>query len=287
MTNDFISKDLLADVVHDLKSPLSAVRGYIDLVQQSGPLTDDQERYCDRAFMGLDRMEALIVSILDIVRLEDDVALDFKDCHLDSIITSTVDLVSNLAGKREIVIDIQIEDDLALIRGDKQLLGRAFNNLLTNAIKYNCDGGEIFVTVANQPDFLRVDVRDTGVGIPEQDQEQVFDRFFRASNSAQTRASGSGLGLAIVKAIIQKHGGYIWLQSVEGEGTTFSFTLPRKDKLNGNPDHQQEYVPDIGEGLDSRYLSYDELSIEEADDVDDNTQEARGSSEIDSSNDVV
>lgn len=287
MTDDFISKDLLADVVHDLKSPLSAVRGYIDLVQQTGPLTEDQEKYCDRAMMGLDRMEVLINSILDIVRLENGGTLAFADCRLDAIIRNGVELVSHLAQKRGISFHVQIEDGLALIEGDQQLLGRAMNNLLTNAVKYNCDGGEIIITAANQPDFLRVDVRDTGVGIPEQDQPYVFDRFYRASNSAQSMANGSGLGLAIVKAIVQKHGGYIWLQSDLGEGTTFSFTLPRKDKRQQHMENPAEQLPIMGEGSDAHYMAYDEHSIEEVDDVDDNTQESRGSSEIDSSSDVV
>ena len=285
--NDLFDLDLVTVVAHDLKSPISAVRGNIELIAQAGSLNESQKHFYDRAMDGLERMETLVASLLEFAALEKDGDLDFSDCDLGMITRGSLDLVESLAEKRQISIVTEIDDDVDMISGDRRLLGQVLSNLLTNAIKYNHEGGRIWVTVANQPDFVRVDVQDNGVGIPEKDQPLVFDRFFRAANSAQTHSAGSGLGLAIVKAIVQKHQGYIWLKSRVGEGSTFSFTMPRKNRMTDSDDRIDEAVAHVGEGNDFRQRSYDEGSIEESDDIDDNTQESRDSNEIDSSNDVV
>ncbi len=232
-------------------------------------------------------MENLITALLDMAQLEKGESLEFADCNLGLIALSAADLVESLAEQREITLDIRVDEDLGMVSGDRRMLGQVMNNLLTNAIKYNREGGAISVSVTNQPDFVRVDISDNGVGIPESDQPFVFDQFFRAGNSAQTRASGSGLGLAIVKTIIQRHRGYIWVKSVEGQGSVFSFTIPRKNQLSEGTDVMAVGASTSSEGNDTRHSSYDEASIEEVDVIDDNTQESRGSKEIDSSSDVV
>jgi two-component system phosphate regulon sensor histidine kinase PhoR len=285
--DDVLGSDLLAVVAHELKSPISAVRGYIELVGQAGELNDMQLRYCGRAMAGLERMEEMIASMLEMARLEKGARLEFADCDLGAIMRSAVDLVENIAQKRGITVHLSIEDELGIVSGDRRLLAQVMSNLLTNAVKYNQENGTIWVTVSNQPEFVQVDVRDNGVGIPEEDLPHVFDPFFRAGNSAQTRASGSGLGLAIVRSVIHKHQGYIWVRSAEGEGSTFSFTLPRKDRRREGLDVIGEAEQSSGEGSDVRQRGDYEVSIEEADDVDDNMQESRGQKEIDSSSDVV
>ena len=285
--DDVFGSDLVAVVAHELKSPISAVRGYIELVGQAGELSEIQLRYCDRAMAGLERMEELIASLLEMSRLEKAAKLDFADCDLGALMRSAVDLVENIAQKRGVTIHLATDNELRVVSGDKRLLAQVMTNLLTNAIKYNQENGTIWVEVSNQPEFVQVNVSDNGVGIPEEDQPHVFEAFFRAGNSAQTRASGSGLGLAIVRTVIHKHQGYIWVRSVEGEGSTFSFTIPRKDRRREGDDVIGEAEHTSGEGSDSRQRGDYELSIEEADDVDDNTQESRGQKEIDSSSDVV
>ena len=287
MTQDDLSaEDLLAIAAHDLKSPIGAVRGYIELVQQLGELNDRQVHFCGRALAGLERMEGLILSLLDLSRLGSEFRLDLLDCDLGKLAANSLDLIEAEAQERDIAITVQVDDNLGLVQGDPRLLGQVLVNLLTNAIKYNRDGGTIGVTVSNQPEFVRVDVQDNGVGIPEVDQPQVFDRFFRAQNSARTKATGNGLGLSIVKMIVEKHQGYIWFNSVEGEGSTFSFTLPRKGHWHDGGDTDAEADWDAGEGNDSHRQTYHELSIEDHDDVDDNTQEASGSADTDSASDV-
>jgi two-component system phosphate regulon sensor histidine kinase PhoR len=285
--DDVFGSDLLAVAAHEMKAPISAVRGYIELVEQVGELNDMQLRYCNRALDALERMEEMIASMLEMARLEKGGKLEFADCDLGAIMRSAVDLVEPAAQRRGVAVNLTVDDDLGLVSGDRRLLGQVVSNLLTNAVKYNQENGTIWVTVSNQPEFVQVDVRDNGLGIPDKDQPYVFDAFFRAGNSAKTRASGSGLGLAIVRAVIHRHQGYIWLKSAEGQGSTFSFTIPRKDRRREGIDLISEAESSSGEGSDLRHRGEYEPSIEEADDVDDNTQESRGHKEIDSSSDVV
>jgi two-component system phosphate regulon sensor histidine kinase PhoR len=285
--DDVFSSDLLAVAAHELKAPINAVMGYLELVEQAGEMNEMQLRYCGRAMMALERMEEMITAMLEMSRLEKGASLVVDDCDLGVIVRSAVDLVEPVAQRRGVTFYVQADDDLGIVSGDRRLLGQVMSNLLTNAVKYNQENGTVWVTVTNQPEFVQVDVRDNGLGIPEKDQPHVFDVFFRAANSAQARASGSGLGLAIVRTVIHRHQGYIWLKSVEGEGSLFSFTIPRKDRRREGIDLVGEAERSSGEGSDLRQRGDYEMSIEEADDVDDNTQESRGQKEIDSSSDVV
>ncbi len=287
MTQDELSaEDLLAIAAHDLKSPIGAVRGYIELVQQLGELNERQAHFCGRALTGLARMENLIYSLLDLSRLGTDFQLDLVDCDLGTIAMSSLDVIEQQAEEHGVSIQLQVDENLAMVRGDIRLLGQVMVNLFTNAVKYNNEGGSVRVRVKNQPDFVRVDVQDDGLGIPEVDQPHVFDRFFRAQNSARTKATGSGLGLAIVKIIIDKHQGYIWFDSTEGQGSTFSITLPRQERLRDGIDEVIGVEWNAGEGNEVHRDSYHEHSIEDHDDVDDNTQEASGTTDTDSESDV-
>ncbi len=184
-------------------------------------------------------------------------------------------------------MEAEIEAQEAVVFGDKRLLGQVISNLLTNAIKYNRDQGRVLVKLQVQPDLVRVDVQDTGFGIPEEDQPHIFERFYRASNPATRQTSGSGLGLTIVKSIIERHSGYLWFESVENEGSRFSFTLPRTRQLSEGADRVVNEGAENGEGRDLRQPLPPEMSIEDHDDVDDNTQEATPLSDTDSSSDEL
>jgi signal transduction histidine kinase len=123
-----------------------------------------------------------------------------------------------------VTLHVAIDDGPLTVRGDEARLQQVFNNLIENAIKYNQTGGEVRVSLRLQGGQIRFDVKDTGMGIPEVDLPRVFDRFYRARNSARKR--GSGLGLAIVRIIVERHGGEVWAVSTPGQGSTFSVTLP-------------------------------------------------------------
>lgn len=278
----FDDQDLLAIVAHDLKTPITAVRGYIELIERTGELNDKQKHFCERALMGLDRMENLITSVLDFARLEGDVEMHFTECDLRQIIENAADLLEQSALRREIVLRIDITPKLGHVTGDPQWLGEVMNNLLSNAIKYNRQGGEVSVKVALQPGFVRVSVRDTGEGISLEDQKRVFDRFFR-TRSAKGQAEGSGLGLTIVRAVIEKHGGQTWVESAPGEGSTFNFTLPRR----GRTPRQQTTGENQSDSASRDRHLHSETTIEASDAVDDDSQEAHGASFMDSASELV
>ncbi len=287
MTNDDLPFDLLRVVAHEMKTPLNAIQGFIELIEMGGPLTERQKHFCDRALVGLDRMDHLISALLDMAKLEGDLTLNFADCDLRSLIQITIDLVENLAARRGVRIYVDVAPDVEWVSGDPQWLGQVISNLLSNAIKYNRDDGEVWITVVNDPDFISISVRDTGYGISPDEQERVFNWFFRSRTVDKSKIEGTGLGLAITKSIVQKHHGHIWLESTLDVGSTFTFTLPRRRRMTEGYQREFETAGSAGEGADGERISMPEISIEESDAIDDNLQEASDAAEADSSDDVV
>ncbi|MBC7871556.1 MAG: HAMP domain-containing histidine kinase [Chitinophagaceae bacterium] len=228
MTDQDFDAELINIVAHDLKTPVSAAKGFIDLVQQLGPLNERQLHFSQRALAALDRMEQLIGDLLDFARLEGGVTLKASNCDVSALISDAVDLMEDVAGRRGIKIHIEGVTQKAVVKGDSRLLGQVINNLISNAIKYNRENGRVEIILDRNEDKLRVDIRDTGIGIPPEDIPRVFERFFRSQLGTEAKIEGTGLGLAITRSILQMHGGQIWVESLVGEGSTFSFTLPAK-----------------------------------------------------------
>jgi len=221
-------KDLISVVAHDLRSPISAMRGFLDLVENLGELNDQQGRYIERAFMALNRMEGLISTMLKFAEVGTLQDLNITDVDLRLLVDDTVLMLTDIAAARQITLHVTSTAGKSTVPADADLIAQVIQNLLGNAIKYNKDGGEVSVKITRQGPVMRVDVRDTGIGISEEDLPNIFDEFFRVSRGRNEDASvrGSGLGLAIVKVIIDMHDGDIWVDSTLGEGSTFSFTLP-------------------------------------------------------------
>jgi signal transduction histidine kinase len=243
-TDDF---DLLHNFAHDLKTPLGAVKSYIELIEASGELNDRQEHFAHRALAGVDRMSRIIATLLDFARMENDIQLDIKTCDLLEVIEETTNLLESTAKEKQLDMTIQIHPDAQFVQADSQLLAHAFSNLISNAIKYNHIGGKIYISSEELGDFILTKIRDTGLGIPQDQQKRVFERFFRVTEKEHQKIEGTGLGLAIVKTIIERHGGFITVESELGKGTTFSFTLPRV--TSSSSDHDRE-IPD---DLDDRF----------------------------------
>jgi two-component system, OmpR family, phosphate regulon sensor histidine kinase PhoR len=228
MTDQDFDAELINIVAHDLKTPVSAAKGFIDLVQQLGPLNERQLHFSERALAALDRMEQLIGDLLDYARLEGGVTLKASDCDVSALISDAVDLMEDVAARRGIKINVEGVTQKAIVKGDSRLLGQVINNLISNAIKYNRENGQVEVIIHHYKDHIRVDIRDAGIGIPPEDIPHVFERFFRSQLATEAKIDGTGLGLAITRSILQMHGGQIWVESVVGEGSMFSFTLPAK-----------------------------------------------------------
>jgi signal transduction histidine kinase len=277
----------LNTVAHDLKTPINSVRGCVQIIPQLGPLTERQEHFVERAMAGLDRMEHLVSRLLDISWVDSDVQLELTDVDLSRLIHDAVDPLQMTAAQRQIQIDLDLDPQLNTFRGDARRMGQVFDNLVSNAIKYNREGGRVLVRAAYEGDAVLVSVSDTGIGIATEEQQRVFDRFFRSRQSVALKIEGSGLGLAITRSIVQKHGGHIWVESSAGEGTTFSFMLPLAVAHRDGDDGSGEANQEAGEGNERWDTRRAELASEERDVVDDDMQETREYTQVDTSSDDV
>lgn len=272
----------LNTVAHDLKTPINSVRGCIEMVRQLGPLNEKQDHFAGRALAGLQRMEHLVARLLDISWVDADASLELSRVSFETMVAETVDMLREVANQRGISVLTEVDPRIGFITADARRLGQVLDNLLSNAIKYNKQDGSVKLTAIYEYDLLRVSVQDTGIGISEQDQPRIFERFFRSRQGVALKIEGSGLGLAITRAIIQKHGGNIWFETALGEGTTFTFTLPLRVNIGEGDDSADDSSQDLGEGRDGNYAHRANLASEATDSVDDNIQERRDHTDSDS-----
>jgi signal transduction histidine kinase len=269
------NSEWLNTVAHDLKTPINSVRGCIELVKQLGPLNERQEHFASRAMAGLQRMEHLVSRLLDISWVDAEVDLDLTTVSLQSAVDEAVNLLDEMISQRNISLEIQVDPHIEMIVVDSRRLAQVLDNLISNAIKYNRDDGKVMVKALQEGREIRFSVQDTGIGISEEDQPRIFERFFRSRHGVALKIEGSGLGLAITKAIVQRHGGRIWFESKPDEGTIFYFTLPQQAEIGDGDDASDESSQDLGENPEGYGTNRTELAIEESDSVDDNVQEKR------------
>lgn len=263
LMSDNQKRDLLSDATHQLKTPLTAVKAYVDLLQLDEEVAKKHGRLLDNTMHAIHRMESIINDILDFARLEAGIAILKRQCDLRRIIDNELRLLENLAIESSVYMHVSIQDGADSVLGDESLLSQAFNNLIENAIKYNKEGGHVWITLRRQGEHVRIDIKDTGIGIPQEDIDHIFERFFRSKNSSKKR--GSGLGLAISKLIVERHDGEIWASSIMNEGSTFSFVLPAM-RTQGHRRHVDELGSgESNDGLDDRLQDSDDVPDEEND----------------------
>lgn len=234
--------EILDNFAHDLTTPLAAVRSYIELIAVSGPLNEQQAHFCKRAEQGIERMQHIIDELLDFSRMERSADLHLQVCDLYRMTESIVGIMESAASEKHVKVHVDIPATEQFVYADTRLLEHALTNVVANAVKYNRQKGEVFIVAQDAGTMVRVDVRDTGIGIPREDQSRVWERFYRVQRRNHNEVEGTGLGLAIVKGVIEKHGGQIRLQSQEGVGTTLTFTLPRP---SSSPEYDREPPDDI------------------------------------------
>jgi two-component system phosphate regulon sensor histidine kinase PhoR len=164
---------------------------------------------------------------LDLSRIEQAAAPMRRDeVLLPPLVAATLHRLRTFAERQAVILVELVPDDLPPVRGDEERLDQLLMNLLHNAIKFSPQGGSVTITTDEQPDSVVVHVTDRGIGIPRQDQDRVFERFYKVDRARQRGLGGTGLGLAISRHIAEAHGGRIWLESTEGQGSTFSFSIP-------------------------------------------------------------
>lgn len=224
-----VRQDFVANVSHELRTPVATIKGYAETLID-GALDDKAhaQKFLNIILTDADRLARIIDDLLDLSRVESGrLELTCKRCPLRPLTNMVVTSLASTLEKEGIRLDNQIPDDCPAIKVDEILIGQVFQNLIENAIKYNKRGGVVTLVAKDSGAFVEVDVRDTGIGIPEDDIPRIFERFYRVDKAHSRQLGGTGLGLAIVKHIIQAHGGDIHLTSALGVGTTFCFTLPK------------------------------------------------------------
>ncbi len=223
---DRIKTDFVNTVSHDLRSPLTAVYGFIGLIDRVGPVNQQQAEFVRHIQVSLQNITSLINDLLDLGRIEAGNDLLFGDVKLKDILDGVVDSLEYQWSEKMQEVVVSAPDDLPIILGNSLHLQRMVTNLVENAIKFTQLAGRIDIRCKPDAGQLILEVADNGPGIPLEDQPHVFEKFYRSSNVNET-TQGTGLGLSIVKSIVEKHHGRIWLES-SPQGTTFTVILPIK-----------------------------------------------------------
>ena len=221
--------EFISIAAHQLRTPLSAIKWAIKMVLDGdvGKLNKEQEKILFKGYISNERIIRLINDMLDVSRIEEEkFNYEFKKDNFLKVLAIAVKHIEVLAKRKKIELKINHPRKLPLINMDQEKMLIAMKNLLENAVEYTLPGGKIKITVKREIKFIRFKIQDSGVGIPKQDQEKLFSKFFRASNVIRMQTDGSGLGLFIVKNVIQNHNGKISFSSEEGKGTEFIFTIP-------------------------------------------------------------
>ncbi|MBI3159718.1 MAG: GAF domain-containing protein [Chloroflexi bacterium] len=220
---DRLKSDFVNTVSHDLRSPLTAILGYVELVGRVGPVNEQQAEFIQRAIASVKNITELITDLLHLGRVE--LGLDeFETVALLPIIRGTLEGFQPLAHEKSQSLKLDILGNLPVVEGNPVRLRQVLDNLVGNAIKYTPAGGTVDIRAEVQEGQVILRVSDTGVGIPPEEQSRVFERFYRATNVPR-ETPGTGLGLAITKQIVENHGGRIWVESAS-TGTTFTVVLP-------------------------------------------------------------
>ncbi len=226
---DRVKSEFLATVSHDLRTPLTTIRGYVDLLEKVGPLNEQQREFVEKVRRSIAHVAAIIGDLLELGRIEADYDLEMEPLHLESLIDAVVDGFRSIAAEKKLTLHWEPKP-LPLIRGNPRRLRQAVENLLSNAVKYNREGGWIAVRADQRDGYIIVQVADSGIGISPDDLPHIFERFYRGKGPGVEEIEGTGLGLAIVKSVVEKHGGRIWVDSQPGKGSVFTFLLPTMEE---------------------------------------------------------
>lgn len=228
--------------VHELRSPISLLRGYIEVFEDelASKLDTDQKLFMNKMSASAGQLSTFVNNILNVARIENDqlkVHLA-EDTIYDALNSSKEDFMLR-AEVRNRKLSYKLADGIPSVGLDRVGIYEVMSNLVDNAIKYSKDGGEIVINAdSSETGGVTVSITDSGIGIPESSMENLFERFYRSHHS-RDKVSGTGLGLFLSKTIIEAHGGKVWVKSIEGEGSTFGFDLPTYESIKQEADDEQ------------------------------------------------
>jgi len=222
----FMQSDLIAEIVHELRTPLAALTAASHLLQRTELPEDQRTKLSQTILHEVQRLNDLTTDFLELSRLESGrVHFKREPVHLGGLAQESLEVVRAQAESKEIELETEFDPSLAPVHGDRKILKQLLLNLLTNAIKYSQPGGVVTVSLRSEGDEVLMEVRDTGRGISPEDQERLFQRFYRAVDG-EDDVQGTGLGLVIAKRIAESHEGSISVESALGKGATFTVRLP-------------------------------------------------------------
>lgn len=224
---DRAKSDFVTTISHDLRSPLTTILGYVELLGRVGPLNDQQTKFIENILFSVRSITAMLTDLLELSRIEAGYDSSREPVQMDIIARYAIETHRRLLEEKKQQLEIDIPTALAPVEGNPIRLKQLVSNLLENAIKYTPPNGAIAVRLFEDNGFIVLQVSDTGIGIPTEDQPYIWDKFYRSAEAVEG-FPGTGLGLSIVKSIVDAHGGRIWTDSVPNEGSTFTVMLPAK-----------------------------------------------------------
>ena len=216
--NDRMRSEFTANVSHELKTPLTAISGYAELIESDMGSAEDRKHFADEIHRNSNRLLMLIDDIIRLSELDTaQIQVDMENVNLLEIAQSCVENLKTSAADHKVML--HVDGKPAHMKADRTMMEELIFNLCDNAIRYNNEGGSVFVNVSANRGVVLLSVKDTGIGIPKEHQERIFERFYRVDKSRSKRSGGTGLGLAIVKHVAALHHGEITVDSEAGQGT--------------------------------------------------------------------
>lgn len=226
---DRAKTEFISTVSHELRTPMTSIKGYVDLLLlgSAGPLSEMQRRFLQIVKANADRLKLLVDDLLDISRIESGrLQLDLRPVPLEAAVEAVVASLKARIDEKKQRLELDLPEFLPPVHADKDRLIQILSNLVSNAHKYTPEGGRICIRARAEDEAVHVEVSDTGIGIPPEALPRIFERFYRVDDPRVQETPGTGLGLSIVKALVEMHGGRIWVESEVGKGSTFHFTIP-------------------------------------------------------------
>jgi signal transduction histidine kinase len=236
---DRLKSDFVSNVSHELRTPLTAIKGAVDLVlrEVAGPLTEKQVHYLTRVRSNTQHLAGLINDLLDLSKIESGrIEMKSSRVSLGGLLHEVVETLLPVAAEKVITLDANISEPSILVWADRDKINQILMNLIGNAIKFTSEQGRVTVSASkNGQESVQVSVSNTGPGIPPEEKEKIFDKFYQIAEVGGTKPKGTGLGLAICKALVELHGGRTWVESELQRGSTFYFTLPAAESGQVKP----------------------------------------------------
>ncbi|MDD5018287.1 MAG: HAMP domain-containing sensor histidine kinase [Eubacteriales bacterium] len=225
---DGLRNTFIANVSHELRSPLASVQGFIQGMLDRAIEEEDRDKYLEIVLGETKRMNTLISDLLSLAKIESgQFPIEISEFDINELLRRCIIMLEQRIEEKHLMVNIQLGEEKMLVWADEGRISQVITNLIDNAVKFSYDGGELKIWTHSIDNKVYVNIADTGEGIPLEEQPYIFERFYKVDKSHSRNTPGTGIGLSIVKRIITQHGEKIHLQSAEGKGTTFTFTLTK------------------------------------------------------------